>query len=118
MENYSMYGKLLQVLKKGQASYVRKYPKTRMILTIFESGSETLGHEKVEKVMKKSWNLKSSTEYEPCYIFRTDKGKSVLSYIANATAGVDGVLGATIFEGFVFFTFRLCLTILPLFFQL
>ena len=31
--------KLLQLLKKGQASFVRNYPKTRMILTIFESGS-------------------------------------------------------------------------------
>ena len=35
--------KLLQVSKQGQnkiqASYVRKYPKTRMILTIFKSGS-------------------------------------------------------------------------------
>ena len=33
---------LLQVSKQGQnkaqASYVRKYPKTRMILTIFKSG--------------------------------------------------------------------------------
>ena len=36
-------GKLLQVPKQGQnklqTSYVRKYPKTRMILTIFKSGS-------------------------------------------------------------------------------
>ena len=31
------------------------------------------------KNWKKSWNLKSSKEYEPCYIFCTDKGKSVLS---------------------------------------
>jgi len=35
--------KLLQVSKQGQnkiqASYARKYPKTRMILKIFESGS-------------------------------------------------------------------------------
>ena len=35
--------KLLQVLKQGQnkiqASYVRKYPKRGMILTIFERGS-------------------------------------------------------------------------------
>ena len=52
MENYSMCGKLVQVLKKGQARYLRKYPKTRMIWTIFESGSETLGHEKLEKVVE------------------------------------------------------------------
>ena len=36
-------GKLLQVPKqeqnKLQTNYVRKYPKTRMILTIFKSGS-------------------------------------------------------------------------------
>ena len=35
--------KLLQVWKQGQnkihSSYVRNYPKTRMILTVFESGS-------------------------------------------------------------------------------
>ena len=66
------------------------------------------------KNWKKSWNLKSSKEYEPCYIFCTGKGKSFLSQIPNATAGVDEVLG-TVFEGFVFVAFRLCLTILPLF---
>ena len=47
--------KLLQVLKKGQnkiySSYVRKYPKTEMILANFESGS--LGQEKLEKVIEK-----------------------------------------------------------------
>ena len=49
--------KLLEMSKQGQnkirASYVRKYPKTRMILTIFESGSSTLDHRKLEKVMEK-----------------------------------------------------------------
>ena len=39
----SVVGKLLWVSKQGQnkiqASYARKYPKTRMSLTIFESGS-------------------------------------------------------------------------------
>ena len=43
MKNYSVCGKLLQVSKQGQnkiqASYARKYLKTRMILKIFESGS-------------------------------------------------------------------------------
>ena len=46
MENYStvcVVCKLLQVLNQGQnkiqASYVRKYLKTKMILTIFKSGS-------------------------------------------------------------------------------
>ena len=79
MENYSMCGKLLQVLKKGQASYVRKYSKTRTIWTFFRKWLQTLGHEKLEKVMKNSWNLKSTKEYEPCYIFCSDKGKSALS---------------------------------------
>jgi len=37
---------------KIQASYVRKYLKTRMILTTFESGSLTLGHGKLEKVVE------------------------------------------------------------------
>ena len=50
-----MVHKLLQVLKQGQnkiySSYVRKYPKIRMILTNFESGS--LGQEKLGKVMEK-----------------------------------------------------------------
>jgi len=49
--------KLLQVSKQGQnkiqASYARKYPKTRMILTIFKSGSQTLGHGRLEKIMEK-----------------------------------------------------------------
>lgn len=46
--------KLLQVSKQGQNKIqVRKYPKTRMILTILESGSSTLGHGKLEKVMEK-----------------------------------------------------------------
>ena len=49
---------LLQVSKQGQnikiqVGYIRKYPKTRMILTIFESGSLTLGPRKLEKFMEK-----------------------------------------------------------------
>ena len=40
---YCVVRKLLQMSKQGenkiQANYVRKCPKTRMILTIFESGS-------------------------------------------------------------------------------
>ena len=49
---------LLQVSKQGQnikiqVGYIRKYPKTRMILTIFESGSLTLGPGKLEKFMEK-----------------------------------------------------------------
>ena len=48
--------KLLEMSKQGQnkiwASYVRKYPKTRMILTIFETGSSTLDHRKWQKVME------------------------------------------------------------------
>ena len=47
-----MVCKLLQVPKQGQskiqASYVRKYLKTRMSLTVFES----FGHGKLEKVME------------------------------------------------------------------
>ena len=34
-------------------SYARKYSKTKMILTIFKSGSQTLGHGKLENVMGK-----------------------------------------------------------------
>ena len=49
--------KLLQVSKQGQnkiqASYARKYPKARMILKIFENGSLTLGHGRLENVMEK-----------------------------------------------------------------
>ena len=51
-----MVCKLLQVPKQGQnkiqASYVRKYLKTRMSLTVFDSGSYTFGHRKLEKVME------------------------------------------------------------------
>ena len=56
MENYSVCGTEIivgvdqQGQNKIQASYVRRYPKTR---TIFKGGSETLGHGKLEKVMEK-----------------------------------------------------------------
>ena len=53
----SVVCKLLQVSKQGQnaikARYIRKYPKTRMILRIFEGDSQTLGPRKLEKVLEK-----------------------------------------------------------------
>ena len=35
MENYSMCGKLVQLLKKGQASYLRKIPENKVELDNF-----------------------------------------------------------------------------------
>ena len=58
MESYGKIAvyKLLYVSKQAQnkiqTSYGRKYLKTRLILTIFESGSQTLGHGKLAKVME------------------------------------------------------------------
>lgn len=56
---YMWYVKWLQLSKQGQnkikASYLRKYPKTRMwmILTIFKNCSQTLGPGKLKKVIEK-----------------------------------------------------------------
>ena len=59
--------KLLQESKQGQnkiqASYVRKYPKTRMLLEF----PKVVALENWKKSWKRSWNLKSSKkQYEPC----------------------------------------------------
>ena len=70
--------KLLQVSKQGQnkiqASYVRKYPKTRMIFYKFWKWQLNFRPWKTGKSHRKghgkSWNLKSSKEYEPWRIAR------------------------------------------------
>ena len=53
--------KLLQLSKQGQnkiqAIYLRKYPKTRMILTIFKNCSQTLGPGKLKKVIEKAMEI-------------------------------------------------------------
>ena len=45
---------------------VDKYPQTRKVLTFFKVTTKPKVLKHLKRLWKKSWNLKSSEEYEPC----------------------------------------------------